>query len=300
MSDERVDAQQVRRAFGRAARSYEQHDALQREVEARLFESLGYYEGASPQTVLDVGSGTGRGSARLKRRWPKATVFALDSSRRVLRDARRRAGWLQPIMRIAGDAERLPFPDRCMDVVYSNLCLQWCDHPRAAFAEFRRVLKPGGMLVASTLGPDTLHELRAAWAEADPEGAHVGRFLDPHDIGDAALAAGLKDPVLDVDRIVLDYAEVRGLLADLKGLGATNADRERARGLTGKARFQRMLGAYEARRRNGRIPATWEVVTVQAWGFPADAMPLYGGRETRFEVVSRREPRGPDQVDGGV
>jgi len=98
--------------------------------------------------------------------------------------------------------------------------------------------------------------------------------------------------VLDSDHITLDYPDVRGLLADLKGLGATNAHRERARGLTGKAHFHAMLEAYETRRRDGRIPATWEIVTLHAWGFPVDAMPLYGGRDTRFEVISRREPRG--------
>lgn len=180
-----------------------------------------------------------------------------------------------------------------MDVVYSNLCMQWCDAPRAFFAELNRVLKPGGFLVASSLGPDTLSELRAAWAAAGSKEAHVGRFLDMHDIGDAALAAGLKDPVLDADHVTLQYPEVRSLLIDLKGLGATNADRERARGLTGKLRFKAMVDAYETRRRDGRIPATWEIVTLHAWGFPADAMPLYGGRETRFEVIKRREPPTP-------
>ena len=209
----------------------------------------------------------------------------------MLRQARRHAGWWKPFARVCADGLALPFPDRSMDVVYSNLCLQWCDTPRALFAEFARVLKPGGFLAASSFGPDTLSELRAAWATADDARAHVGRFLDLHDLGDAALAAGLKDPVLDSDRITKHYPEVRTLLVDLKGLGATNADLDRARGLTGKTRFKAMLDAYETRRRDGRIPATWEVVTLHAWGFPADAMPLYGGRDTRFEVISRREPR---------
>ncbi|HET7223184.1 MAG TPA: methyltransferase domain-containing protein, partial [Rhodanobacteraceae bacterium] len=195
--------------------------------------------------------------------------------------------------RVCADGQALPFPDRSMDVVYSNLCLQWCEAPRPLLAECARVLKPDGFMVASTLGPDTLSELRAAWAVADAKQAHVGRFFDLHDVGDAALAAGLKDPVLDVDHITLEYAGVRDLLADLKGLGATNADRERPHALTGKVRFKTMLDAYETHRRNGRIPATWEVVTLHAWGASEDFLPRYGGRETPFEVIkwADRPPR---------
>jgi malonyl-CoA O-methyltransferase len=290
VNDTRLDLRQVRRAFARSAASYERHDTLQREVEARLFDSLDYFED-SPARVLDVGCGTGRGTARLKKRWRNAQVIALDVSLPMLHQARRHGGWRRPFARVCADGLALPFADRCMDVVYSNLCMQWCDPPQALLAELARVLRPGGLMVASTLGPDTLSELRAAWAATDADQAHVGRFLDMHDIGDAALAAGLKDPVLDADHVVLHYPDVRALFADLKGLGATNADRERPRGLTGKARFKAMLDAYESGRAHGKIPATWEVVTMHAWGFPADALPLYGGRETRFDVIKRREPR---------
>ena len=292
MSDERLDLRQVRRAFARSANSYEQHDTLQREVEARLFESLDYFE-AAPARVLDVGCGTGRGTARLKKRWRDAQVIALDVSPPMLHQARRHARWWKPFARVSADALALPFPDHSMDVVYSNLCMPWCGAARPFLAEMSRVLNPGGLLVASSLGPDTLNELRAAWAEADPDRAHVGRFLDMHDIGDEALAAGLKDPVMDADHITLEYPDAKDVLRDLKGSGATNADHERRRGLTGKARFQAMLDTYETRRRRGKIPATWEVVTMHAWGMPEGAMPLYGGRETRFEVIERRQPRPP-------
>lgn len=291
MTEQRLDARQVRRAFARAAPTYEQHDALQREVESRLFESLDYYD-ARPQRVLDIGCGTGRGTAGLKKRWRDAEVIALDLSLPMLREARRHRGWFRPFERVCADGQTLPFPDRSMDVVYSNLCLQWCDSPRPLLKECARVLKPGGFMVASSLGPDTLAELREAWASVDPERPHVGVFLDLRDIGDAALAAGLKDPVLDSDHVTLDYADVRGLLTDLKGLGATNADRERPHALTGKARFKAMLDAYETRRRNGRIPATWEVVTLHAWGAPEGFLPRHGGRETPFEVVKWAE--GPE------
>lgn len=284
MSGDRLDLRQVRRAFARAAATYERHDALQREVESRLIDSLDYYEG-KPQRVLDIGCGTGRGTALLKKRWRDAHVIALDLSLPMLREARRHRGWRKPYQRVCADGQALPFRDRSMDVVYSNLCMQWCETPRPLLAECARVLKPGGFMVASSLGPDTLSELRAAWAAADATQARVGRFFDMHDIGDAALAAGLKDPVLDTDHATLDYPDVRALLHDLKGLGATHADRERPRALTGKARFKTMLDAYETRRRNGRIPATWEIVTLHAWGAPENFLPRYGGRETPFEVI---------------
>ncbi|MBU6417093.1 MAG: malonyl-ACP O-methyltransferase BioC [Xanthomonadaceae bacterium] len=288
MTGKHLDPLQVRRAFARAASTYERHDALQREVESRLFDSLDYYDG-KPRRVLDVGCGTARGTALLKQRWRDAEVFAVDASLPVLREARRNRGWFRRFARVCAEGQALPFPDHSMDVVYSNLCLQWCESPRPLLAECARVLKPGGFMVASSLGPDTLTELREAWATVDPELPHVGVFLDVHDIGDAALAAGLKDPVLDSDHITLDYTDVPALLADLKGLGATNADVERARGLTGKARFKAMLDAYETRRRGGRIPATWEIVTLHAWGAPENFLPRYGGRDTPFEIVKWAE-----------
>jgi malonyl-CoA O-methyltransferase len=141
------------------------------------------------------------------------------------------------------------------------------DEQPQVVVECVHVLKPGGLLAFSTFGPDTLKELRASWAEADQQ-PHVSRFLDMHDVGDAMLNAGLRDPVLDVFRYTLTYSEPRKLLEELQGLGATNADSTRERGLTGKSRYQRMLAAYEAMRVDGRIPATWEVVTAHAWGPP--------------------------------
>ncbi|MGH8212258.1 MAG: methyltransferase domain-containing protein, partial [Rhodanobacteraceae bacterium] len=155
-----------------------------------------------------------------------------------------------------------------VDVLHSSLCIQWCEDPHPLFAEFARVLKPDGFLAVSSLGPDTLHELRNACAAADGIHPHVSRFLDMHDLGDAALAAGLRDPVLDADNLVSHYASPRDLLRELKGLGATNADARRDHGLTGKSRFARMMDAYESMRVDGRIPATWEVIELHAWGAP--------------------------------
>jgi malonyl-CoA O-methyltransferase len=291
MSDFHVDRTQVRRHFGRAARSYERHDALQREVQETLFGRLDFYL-EQPSLVVDVGAGPGRGAAQLKKRWPKARVIALDAALPMLREAKRHSAWLKPFQRVCADATALPLPDHSVDVLHSNLCFQWIDDLAALFGECVRVLRPGGMLAFSTFGPDTLKELRAAWAAADGQ-PHVSRFLDMHDVGDAMINAGLRDPVLDVDRYTLTYSTPRKLLEELRGLGATNADAARARGLTRKSRYRAMLGAYEAMRTDGRIPATWEVVTAHAWGPPpGQSRRLPGGGEVAsFSIGSLRGSR---------
>jgi len=291
MSSSHVDQRQVRRNFSRAAATYEQHDALQQEVQTLLIDRLGFYL-ETPERVIDVGAGTGRGTALLRKRYPKAQIVAMDLALPMLRASKKHMSWLKPFQRVCAEATALPLPDHSVDVLHSNLCFQWIDDLPALFGECVRVLKPGGLLVYSTFGPDTLKELRAAWAQAD-EQPHVSRFLDMHDLGDAMINAGLRDPVLDVDRYALTYSEPRMLLKELQGLGATNADRERERHLLGKRHYQRMLAAYETMRIDGRIPATWEVVTAHAWGPPpGQSRRLAGGGEiASFSIDSLRGSR---------
>ena len=290
MSDFHLDLHQIRRNFESAATTYERHDVLQREVQKHLLERLSFYP-EMPQRVLDVGAGTGRGSALLKQRYPKAEVIAVDLALPMLRAAKQHSGWLRPFARVCAEARALPLPDHSIDVLYSNLCFQWVDDLATLFGECMRVLRPGGLMVFSSYGPDTLMELRAAWAEADQQ-PHVSRFLDMHDVGDAMLASGLRDPVLDVFRYTLTYSEPRKLLEELQGLGSTNADRNRARGLTGKHRYARMLQAYEAMRVDGHIPATWEVVSAHAWGPPMGQPRRVGGREiASFSIDKLRGSR---------
>ena len=291
MSDFHLDKQQVRHNFGRAATSYEKHDVLQQEVQSALIERLDFYT-AEPGRIIDVGAGTGRGTALLKKRYAKAEVIAVDLALPMLRAAKQHASWLKPFQRVCAEATALPLADHSVDVLHSNLCFQWIDDLKALFDECARVLKPGGLLAFSTFGPDTLKELRASWAEADQQ-PHVSRFLDMHDVGDAMLAAGLRDPVLDVHRYTLTYSEPRKLLDELQGLGATNADQTRERGLTGKSRYRRMLAAYETMRIDGRIPASWEVVTAHAWGPPQGQgrRGADGGEIASFSVDSLRGTR---------
>jgi malonyl-CoA O-methyltransferase len=257
-----LDTHRVRRSFDRAATTYDAAAVLHAEVRDQLLARLDLMK-LTPRVVVDAGTGTGHAARALIRRYPKAIVVALDTSQRMLQAAGRRQSWLRRFTRVCADAARLPFADGSVDLILSNLMLQWCD-PDAVFAEFRRVLGPHGLVSFTTLGPDTLRELRSAWSAADAR-THVNQFIDMHDLGDALIRSGFASPVLDVERYTLSYSDVRRVAADLKNTGAHNATRGRARGLTGRRRFAAFQQAYEAFRRDGRLPATYEVVFGHAW-----------------------------------
>ncbi len=262
-----LDKQRVRAAFDRAAADYDSAAVLQREIADRLLERLDYIR-LSPNTIVDLGAGTGYCTSALAQRYKSSRVVALDLAPNMLRAARRNAGllarWRGRHGYVCGDAECLPLADHSVDLIFSNLTLQWVNDLDRAYNEFRRVLRPGGLLLFSTFGPDTLKELRACWAEADGA-THVSAFIDMHDIGDALLRARFADPVMDCERLTLTYRDVRTLMHDLKIIGAHNATAGRSRGLTGKTRLQRMLQAYERYRSDGVLPATYEVAYGHAW-----------------------------------
>lgn len=262
-----IDKRRVRYAFDRAASGYDRVAVLQREVGARLLERLDYIR-LQPQTIADIGAGTGHLSKALAQRYKKARVIALDLAPTMLREARRNAATLARLLHrqcfVCGDAERLPFAAQTTDMIFSNLTLQWCDNLDGVFAEFRRILKPGGLLLFSTFGPDTLKELRDSWASAD-KAVHVSAFIDMHDIGDALQRSGFADPVMDAEHFTLTYPDVYPLMNELKTLGAHNAASGRPRTLTGKGRLRAMMETYERYRDKGVLPATFEVAYGLAW-----------------------------------
>lgn len=258
-----IDKRRARRAFEQAAPAYDEAAVLQREIASRMLERLDYVR-LEPETILDLGAGTGYAFDALQRRYRKARVIALDFALPMLRIARRRGSLLRRPRCLCADAESLPLAGGSVDLVVSNATLQWCNDLEATFRDLARVLRPGGLLMFTTFGPDTLRELREAWAVADGH-SHVSPFPDMHDVGDALVRAGFADPVMDAERLTVTYGEVRGLMADLKVLGTRNATLQRPRGLTGKARMRVMEQAYEAHRVEGRLPATYEVVHGHAW-----------------------------------
>ena len=284
-----IDLLRVRRSFGRSAGGYDAAAVLQARVRAELLERLVVVR-LEPAVVLDLGAGTGHGALALKRRYRASQVVALDLAEGMLRQAGRRQTLLRRFRRVCAEAAALPLRDASVDLVFSNLMLQWCPDPDRVLRECRRVLKPGGLLTFTTFGPDTLVELRRAWAAADGH-THVNRFIDMHDLGDALLRAGLAEPVMDVERYTLTYPVVRDLMLDLKAIGAHNANAGRPRGLTGKGALARMTAAYEAFRRDGRLPATYEVVYGQAWCPVAAPLRRQPPGEVRVPVgrIGRRE-----------
>ncbi|MCC6756552.1 MAG: malonyl-ACP O-methyltransferase BioC [Arenimonas sp.] len=272
----------VRRHFSRAAGTYLEAAALQREVEARLLEQSDYLE-TPPERMLDLGAGPGRASGVLKKRWPKADVVAMDLSLPMLRQVPKQTRFWRPVKRVCADALQLPFRDRSFDLVFSSLCLQWAHPLPQALREIRRVLKPGGLLVFSTFGPDTLLELRETYLTCGLEPA-VSPFAAIQQVGDALQGAGFARSVLDREMYTLDYPDLRALMRELQAIGATDARKSRTRGLMGKHRWQALDAAYP--RQHGRVASSWEVIAAMAFRPEHDPPPREDG------IVARISPEG--------
>ena len=259
-----LEQAKTRSGFDRAAQSYDAAAVLQREVGERLLERLDLVR-MQPERVVDLGCGTGKITEQLLKRYKKAQVTGLDLALSMVQMTRTKGGWLRRPGGICADVAQLPLKPDSVDMMISNLMLQWCNDLPAVFSELAQALRPEGLLMFSTFGPDTLKELRSSWGQVDGY-THTSRFVDMHDVGDALLQAGFRDPVVDMEVITLTYADVSGLLRDLKSIGANNATAGRNRGLTGKQRMQSFYQAYEQfRRADGKYPATYEVIYGHAW-----------------------------------
>lgn len=265
---QKFDQKSVRRAFDRAAETYQQFAVLQTEVCNRLLEKLEIVK-ISPQVILDAGTGTGAAIPALFARYKKAHVVTLDLSENMLLKASQHGSFLRSPQAVCGDIERLPFADNSFDLVFSSLSMQWCNDLNAALVEAKRVLKPGGLYVFTTFGPDTLKELRYSWSKVD-EVNHVNMFVDMHDIGDALLQDGFAEPVMEAEVLTVTYDSVDGLMHDLKAIGAnvtasTSQAEHAAKGLGGKSMLQTVRQSYEKYRQGNLLPATYEVIYGHAW-----------------------------------
>lgn len=258
----------VRRSFGRAAKTYDRNNVLQCEVGLRLLKHLEPIR-LAPKRIVDIGCGTGIFFEKLGEAFPGAELVGVDFARPMLAQARRRTpawkrwfGARAPHL-VCGDAERLPLAAGSVQFAFSNLALQWC-RPEMVFAEAARVLEVGGLFMFSTFGPDTLRELRTAFADVDGH-EHVNTFIDMHDLGDQLVLAGFADPVMEMEMITLEYACVEAIARDLKAIGARNAQPDRPRGLSGRSRWKRVIDNYERHRKDGILPASYEVIYGHAW-----------------------------------
>lgn len=259
--------------FERAASAYDEYAILQRQIAEEMLERIQTVT-IKPAHVIDVGCGTGFCTRSLHKTWPAAQITGFDLAAGMLQQAGGQKGWFSRQSYCQADAVSLPLNNASIDVIFSNLMLQWCD-PVAVFAEFRRVLNNDGLLMFSSFGPDTLKELRQSWTTVDDR-PHVIDFADMHDHGDALIQAGFRDPVMDVDRFTLTYSDVLSLLRELHGIGSRNVMSGRRSGLMGRDALQNLAQAYQQFADNeGRLPASYEVVYGHAWS---------GGRSTVNEM----------------
>jgi malonyl-CoA O-methyltransferase len=254
----------VRRRFDRAADKFDDADFVHSVTREGLFARLEPVV-IEATTVVDLGSATGTATHALGKRFRGANVIAVDLSRRMLEKCRKNRGWFSRTGVVQANAAALPFADQSIDVVFANMLLPWVDDPARVAAEVSRVLRTDGLFVFATLGPDSLLELRSAWASVD-NGAHINHFLDMHDVGDTLVKAGLRDPILDVDRLTVTYGDSDGLFRDLAAAGARNSLRNRQSTMTGKRRFGAMREKLESSTSDGRISLDLELVYGHCWG----------------------------------
>ncbi len=278
---------QVRRAFDAASRTCESSDAIASEIRTRLLERLDLVR-LQPRVVLDLGAGAGFGARALKDRYPTADVLALDLSERMLHAAAKRQRLFRRFHRVAAAAQALPVRDASVDLAFSNLLLEWCASPDAVFREIRRVLRPNALFTFTTLGPDTLRELREAWTRVDSQ-VHVHRFIDMHDLGDALLRAQFAEPVMDVERLTVSYPDLSALLRDLQASGGVNLAHGRRRTLTGARRWRAFEEHSRPAMRDGVLPISVEIVYGHAWaGEPRPAKQQDGEFRVPLSAMGRR------------
>ena len=277
----------IRDTFERIADRYDHHAALEQEVCNRLLERTSFNR-RSPASILDLGCGTGEGSQKLKQVFRKAQVVGLDTSPAMLSRLRRRSGILKPLKGVCGDIGALPFGTRCADMLFSNLATYWCPDPLAMFSEFRRVLQPDGMLMFSTLGPETMRELKAVWAEVDQH-VELPDFPDLMEIGNALMAAGFREPVMDMEVITLSYPDVQSMLDELEATGNALLVRGWERRNAAEDALQQ---AYSSLTWDGKYPLSFEIIYGVAFG-PQDGQPMKtrDGDVATFSVEALRRSR---------
>ena len=257
-------SQDVLRRFDQAAESFDEFDFVHAVTRDGLFARLEPML-VEAKTIVDLGCATGTASKALVKRFRGAEVIGIDRSPAMLRQAAKKKSWRCKFSLMEADADALPLADQSVDLVFCNQLLPWVDGVPAVFAEINRVLRKNGLFLFASLGPDSFSELRRAWQTVD-QAAHVSHFADMHNIGDAAVRAGLSDPVLDVDRLKVSYQDASALFRDLTGSGARNCLAERSPALTSKKRFASMTRALQDDADDSRIELDLELVYGHCWG----------------------------------
>jgi malonyl-CoA O-methyltransferase len=258
------DKKSMSKNFNSAAPGYDDVAVLQKYTGKELLDRLQLVR-LSPGTVLDIGSGVGGMAEDLSSMYRKSRIIQVDIAENMLRRSmEREKAHHKKFSYLCADAELLPLKKGSADLVCSNLMMQWCDELPKLFSSVYDVLSEGGLFMFSSLGPDTLKELRESWEIVDST-PHVSPFCDMHVIGDALMSSGFSEPVIEVDNVVMSYEYISELMKDLKQLGAGNVNNQRRKTLTGKGRLKSMCEEYEKKRSAGKLPSTYEVIYGHAW-----------------------------------
>lgn len=283
-----LDKKRIAANFSRAAKHYELHAVLQKAVTEQLLERLDLVQ-FNPKWILDAGSGSGLSARLLAKKYKNARIAQLDLANAMLLYSRRQSSsWFSRQCYVCADVESMPLATGKIDLVFSSLMLQWCNDLDRALVETKRILRPGGVFMFATLGPDTLKELRECWAVVD-DIRHVNTFIDMHDIGDALIRAGMEGVVMDVERTAMQYQDCRQLMKEIKMLGANNANTSRPRGLTGRDKLHRVIEAYEGHRDQGRLPVTYEIIYGRALS-PAGGKSRPAREEVKIPLSALQRP----------
>ncbi len=280
--------------FARSAPTFDSADVIHSEARSRMLERLPFFE-LKPRRVLDLGSATGKGTIELNALYPNAQILAIDLAAPMASINKNRCSSLDSVTSLVGDAEKLPLLDDTVDLIFANLILPWCD-PQGLFQEAARVLCDGGLMLFSTVGPDTFQEIRRAWMGID-EHIHVHGFLDMHDLGDTAVRSGLTEPVMDIDRFQLTYQNREQLFEDLRATGATNMAFGRRTQLTSPGRWESFCGQLEACRVEGSLSISIELVFGLAWGLASSTKPNDKVVSIPIEDITEALPSERQSVD---
>ncbi len=262
------DKKNTRLHFERAAETYDASAILQKEVAEQLSRYLDHLVDIPvdvPETVLDIGSGTGFITQALLQRYPESSIIALDFAYSMARKSQQLGSSHCKPQAICADAEKLPLASDSIALLISSLMLQWSNDLKQTVAGFQHVLAPNGLLLFSTLGPETLYEMRESWAVVD-DVPHTSHFLNVQAIEESLVESGFINPVIERKMITQTYPDVRQLMRAIKQIGASNTHHQRGKGLMGKQKLNAFDAAYEQfKTREGLYPATWEVIYAYAW-----------------------------------